>query len=405
MKIVFVGDAVPPEVFSEISRVSPSTNNVELMYIDMLKKAYGDSFIVITRNFGLKTYVGTPQTIVPEMNFALDNGTIIHTVSFRSNRISMNISALFSLTHKLRTIKRKYSNESFIYVVNNHFYGLSLPVFFSKKEEDTTITIVNEGFDVRYLREHRISLKDYIHNVIHKYIFKRNDGIITFCAKTVAENASNVPHINLLYACSAELFTEKKNYKTGESSRHNILYAGLFSPCYGILCLIDTMKYLPDNYTLTLCGSGSDDIVAQVKAVAAIDSRIIYKGMLPRAEVLKIEQESDVLAMIRVANTVSEKYLAEYCQPSKLPEYMLSGTPIIATDINGIPQCLKEYVNMTETTSEAIAKTILDVCEVNVKNAEDKAKRAYMFAQDNCSIEKQGEDIISFINSIADRKK
>lgn len=397
MKIVFVGNVVPEEIFSKVSSVSPSTNNVELSYIKMLKEQYKENLYVITQHLGIAKLVISNEKKIPEMVFHTKDGIEIQTVSFNNNRLLLNVSAVFSLTRKLRKLRSEYKKEKFVFVVNNHFYGWALPVFLAKRNQDIMISILNEAFDVKYLREHKIRLKDLFQNIIHKYLLRHNEGIITLNEATVLKYAPMVPYISLFHSCDEMLFDNI--VRRNDSKQYRILYAGSLSPCYGLENLVKAMDYLPDCYRLTVCGGGDIDAETWLTTVSSQNEKIEFLGMVPRHEVLKLEKSSNVLVIIRVAKTPSEKYLADYCQPSKLAEYFFSGTPIIATDILGIPKDMKPYINFTGTAPDEIAETIIDVCSNNYRKSSEKADAAVLFARENCTYQKQKKLICGFIDS------
>lgn len=398
MKIVFVGNVVPEEIFNKISSVSPSTNNVELSYIKMLKEQYKENLYVISQHLGTAKLVNNSEKHVPEMVFHTEDGVEIQTVSFNNTRLLLNISAVFSLTRKLKKLRSEYKNEMFVFVVNNHFYGWALPVFLTKRHHDIMVSILNEAFDVKYLREHKIGLKDWIQNVIHKYLLKHNDGIITFNEATVLRYAPEVPFISLLHSCDEMLFDNIN--RSNDNKQYRILYAGSLNPCYGIDNLIKAMDCLPECYKLTVCGGGDENAEARLRTVSSKNKRIEFLGMVPRHKVLRLEKNSDALVIIRVAKTPSEKYLADYCQPSKLAEYMLSGVPIIATDILGIPKTMKPYLNFTGEKPVEIAETIINVCDINREESLTKSASAVLFARENCTYSTQKKLICGFVDSI-----
>lgn len=398
MKVVFIGNVVPQNIFKQISTVSPSTNNVQLSYIKALNERYGEDIEVISRHLGISNLVDDSVKNIPQMTFETDDKINITVVGFKKSKMFSNLNSVLSLRKELKKLRKTHKDERYIFIVNNHFYGAALPAFWAKKKQDVFITIMNEGFDLRYLYEHRIGIKDYIFNAIHKYILSKNDGIITFNEATVKKYSSGVPYINLLHSCDIEMFDEVDFQEVTNSYR--VLYAGSLSPCYGIKNLIAAMEFLPRNYELIICGGGDLASEKYIKQAEDKDTRIHFKGMIPRSEVLRLEREADVLSIIRVAKTKSEKYLADYCQPSKLPEYMLSGTPIIATDILGIPKVIKSYLNFTDSEPSKIAEIIMNVCVNNRHECLKKAVDAKAYAEKNCTYQMQKELICRFIDSI-----
>lgn len=403
MKYVFVGNYVPQNVFEKISSATPSTNNVQANYIKMLAEAYGiNNVSVVTCNLGTKKLFDSNIRKVPEQTYFTDYGVKITTVSFNPSRLIQNIS-LVTNAFRLLKKKRKDCVEKTTYIINNHYYFFALPVFLVKRKHDVVITILNEGFDVRFSPGHQQSKKDNLINYINGKLLNKNDGLITFCKQTVDDYAPSVKSVSLLYACT---YDENEYGKViCASNCKTILYAGLLDACYGLDLVIKAMEYLPNNYRLIICGGGKADTIKYVKNAVENDSRIEYKGMLPRNEVLKLERAADVLLLIRVMNSISTKYIAKYYQPSKLPEYLLSRTPIVATDIEAIPFEMKKYLHLVQADSHSIANKIIDICEKNNELATEIANKGFEFALNNCSLTKQKEQMLEFIRVINYRKE
>lgn len=401
MKVVFVGTVVPQDVFCRISKVSPSTNNVQLNYIKYFYEEYKNNFYVFSSHFGLSK-ISPDGKIVHTSQFVTEDGININCVGFINRRPVLNISTIVLTYLELRKIKKQFPNEKIIYIVNNHFYAQSLPAFLIKRKKDYLITILNEAFDVRYLPAHdKDRLKDYIANAINLYILKKNNGLITFSKQTVQRYAKGIPYIELIHACDSNERTVSKM----KSKKFRVLYAGLINDCYGLRESIDAMKMLPGNYEFLICGGGDKTLIEYITKEASEDKRIKYLGLLNRNEVLSLEKEVDLLLLIRVALTEKDKYLAKYSQPSKVAEYMLSGTPILATDIDSIPKCLKEHMILVEASSEEIARSILTISN-NRERTEVMSKEAFLYAQKYCSTICQKKKMIDFIEGIvSDRKE
>lgn len=404
MHIIYIGDVLPENIFPAVSSVNPSTNNVQLSFIHYFNEAYQNNFHVISRNWGTRKLSFSKSKLVETMKFQTKDGIIIETISFYKNKSLINLSAFFSLWYKIRQHRRqiiyKHPHEKILFIVHNPFYGKSLPALLAKHKNDFLITILSEGLDIRYLQEKKIRIHDHVIHYLHKTMLKKNDGIITFCAESVKRYAPNTPYIEIFHSCDSRDFQEKKQYEKRKEKM--VLYAGLINPCYGIINILDAMKNLSQNYRLVICGGGEMEIIDQIKDAALKDNRIKYLGLIPRVEALRLEQLSDVLLMIRTARTKSEKYIAKYCQPSKLPEYMLSGTPILSTDIPAIPSSAKPYLNITDTNR--IAEDIVAICESDFNASIRKAEEARNFALQECNVIKQNNAIISFVKKITNDK-
>lgn len=134
-----------------------------------------------------------------------------------------------------------------------------------------------------------------------------------------------------------------------------IMYAGMLHKKYGIVNLLDAFDLLIDpNIELWLFGEGT--AVAEIQQRIKKDSRIKYFGSLQRDIVLKYERKATCLINPR---SVDEMF-TEYSFPSKMIEYMLSGTPVLTTKLKGIPSEYFEYVFTTDSNAPIDLKCAIE---------------------------------------------
>lgn len=134
-----------------------------------------------------------------------------------------------------------------------------------------------------------------------------------------------------------------------------IMYAGMLHEKYGIINLLDAFEKLAEkDVELWLFGSGS--AVREIKARAEHNSRIKYFGMAKHNEILEYERKATLLVNPRDPN---EEFTA-YSFPSKTIEYMLSGTPLLTTELKGIP---REYFDYTFSAADNSPECLLTALE------------------------------------------
>lgn len=161
---------------------------------------------------------------------------------------------------------------------------------------------------------------------------------------------------------------DKENFKT-------ILYSGSLASRYGIDILINAFKNIrDDNFRLWICGAG--EYQDELEKVIKDDKRIVFFGQIKREDVLVLQRKATVLVNPRT----SEGDYTKYSFPSKIIEYLASGTPTIINRLDGIPS---EYYNYTfvphDETSEALMNEILLVCSKSQEELNDFGKRARDF--------------------------
>lgn len=186
-------------------------------------------------------------------------------------------------------------------------------------------------------------------------------------------NIGNRPYMVVEGIIDSEI-SEKIIVGSCESNLKNIVYAGKLNIAFGIEELVDSfMKISEGNYRLVLCGDG--DAKEYIKSKAKIDSRIMYMGQLAPEKVNKIIQNSTVLVNPR--NNDCE--YTKYSFPSKNIEYLMSGKPVVAYLLDGMPKQYENFIydiNLFSSLTEAIKTTadesnnerFLDFCSYAKEN-------------------------------------
>jgi len=180
-----------------------------------------------------------------------------------------------------------------------------------------------------------------------------------FLTKYMAEqvNLKGRPWIVMEGIVDAEEISDSDLAKQEKNERLEkvVLYTGTLDFAYGIRDLLKAFEMIEDNNIhLCICGAGEAD--KEVRIAASKDKRIRYFGQVPRSEVLKLQREADLLVNPR--NDKGE--FTKYSFPSKLMEYMLSGTPALIHRLPGIPDEYFDYVfEINENTPEDLANSII----------------------------------------------
>jgi glycosyltransferase involved in cell wall biosynthesis len=180
---------------------------------------------------------------------------------------------------------------------------------------------------------------------------------------------------------------EKEAFKT-------ILYSGTLAKRYGILNLLDAFLDIKDeNYRLWICGDG--DAIDEINNRKKVDKRIIYFGQIPREEVLILQKRATVLVNPRTSFFEYTKYSF----PSKIMEYLGSGTPCLIHRLPGIPAEYFKYVFVAEEqTAEGLKKSIIEICNLNSEKLIEIGQRAKSFVTNYKTPIKQCEKIFSMVS-------
>lgn len=132
---------------------------------------------------------------------------------------------------------------------------------------------------------------------------------------------------------------QEENLPENKDDHDSIMYAGALRAQYGLESLVKGfMKY--DNSDARLWIFGAGDYAPEIEQAAQKDSRILFYGMQPQAQVVQRELSARVLVNARPTGME----FSQYSFPSKNMEYMVSGTPVLTTRLPGMPKEYEQYV-------------------------------------------------------------
>ena len=216
----------------------------------------------------------------------------------------------------------------------------------------------------------------------------------------LAEHMRDVLGIDVPYVVMEGIATdcfEGVSSVSGESDTKTILYSGILAKRYGLVDLVKAFTRLPNpDYRLVICGEGDSE--GFIKLESQKDKRIVFNGLLPRSEVLSLQKSASVLVNPR---SNDEEY-TRYSFPSKILEYMSSGTPVISYKLDGIPNEYFQYmytINERGRAEDAIYSTLKDILSKSEEELSEMGKKAREFVLREKNSAVQTLKIIKMIDS------
>lgn len=173
----------------------------------------------------------------------------------------------------------------------------------------------------------------------------------------------------------------------------SVLYTGTLQKYVGINDFVDAFSLTKNpNYRFIICGAGRSE--SYIKEKAENDSRIVYKGVVPRETALELQQQATIVVNPRKPT----EDITRFSFPSKTIEYLSSGTPMIGYHLEGIPdEYYPHYYSPEDLSNESMAKLIDEVLAKPKEELEEKAKRALRFIKENKNAKSQVAKIIEFL--------
>lgn len=162
--------------------------------------------------------------------------------------------------------------------------------------------------------------------------------------------------------------------KTGNEKY--IVYTGKMDAAFGVKALIDSMAYLDgQDYRLVLCGAG--DSLEYARCAAETDSRIIALGQVSRELAALWQRKAVVLVNPR---TNAGEY-TKYSFPSKNIEYLLTGKPVVAYMLDGMPGCYRDFLVVIDQALPAAQAIGLAIERATAGNETENAEKGQQFFQ------------------------
>lgn len=273
-----------------------------------------------------------------------------------------------TFTHLLRYVKKINNSIITCLIVPD------LPQYVNLSKNDKKIYTTLKGVEIDIIRYDMNYIDSYV--LLTKYMrealsIRVASVIVEGISTNIFENIKDIP--------------KQQNKKT-------ILYSGGLSEKYGVVNLIRSFEKLTDkNYRLIICGSGEAE--EDIHNASQRDKRIIFKGLLKREEVLQLQKSSDVLVNPRKNNNEFTKYSF----PSKILEYMSSGTPMIAYKLDGIPTEYLDYFYIVDEKEDGLYEKLNEVMAMQECELIEKGSKAKEFVLSYKNAKKQAGKIIDML--------
>lgn len=329
------------------------------------------------------SYVPVDSTIsLPEFS-KIDDATIRHIPIERAS-IKSIINAIKNLKkHLLSLEKEKLQNLHIVmYAVNPIFL---LPILHLKNKYNFKLTTICS--EVPAFRRYNNSLKAQIQKRATVFFNKRFDNYILFSEKMSEVIDCKSKPTMVLEGIAPPIFGEPT-----EGKKNIVMYAGGLAPDNNISLLIDCCKEVKGLDELWICGTGPEQ--EKVEKAQEEDPRIRYLGRLDNAEVQKLETQAKLLVNIR---SPKEK-LTRYSFPSKILEYIASGSMVLSTKLAGIPEEYFDYMLCVEQDEkEEIIEKIRYCFSMDDAEYVDFCKKGQQFISEEKNYLQQSKKLIDFL--------
>lgn len=309
------------------------------------------------------------------------------------------LSIRLRLKNEVKRLLKQNPNEKIVlllYSTNSFFTKAVTPLTkqYPNVEIAAIITdLIDDAFNYKsnntFLKRIQINKEIRVQKAYYKYIKK-----FILLTKAMEERIPEAVGKNIVVEGICDRKLDNTIPLKNETEVKTILYTGTLQKYVGINDFVDAFTQTRNpNYRLIICGAGpSEDYICEKTSK---DHRIIYKGVIPREEALKLQQEATIVVNPR--KPIEE--ITKYSFPSKTIEYLASGTPMIGYRLEGIPHDYYQYIYSPEDLTESSMVNLIDsVLNKDKRELEEKAQSAKLFIANEKSAKVQVAKILDFLN-------
>lgn len=338
MRICFISNLYPPNVLGGAEIV------VEKMALEMLRR--GHESIIITTSPDEEEHILTrDNTPIYQLNTTKLYPTYKQT---EASGIKKPFWHVFDLWNKstLNAVKDILVKEDIDIVHINNFKGLSLSCFKAGKEVGIPVVYMSHDFSLICPRANLIrgnnTLCDSRNFICNKYVNVQRrllddnvDLLISpsqFMIDKFRENDFFINTTSIKIPLGVE-YTSHKTIKTYDTI--DITYIGTLGKHKGVDTLIKAFKDISnDKIRLHIIGKGYDE--EEFKELAGDDSRITFHGFVDNNKIQEYYEMTNILVIPSICYDNS---------PLVVYESFSTGTPVIGSNIGGIPELVEEGHN------------------------------------------------------------
>ena len=406
MKVLFVGSLINGDTLDTIvrlSRVKPSNSavNFENMLIKGMVENGIDVDVISLPTVG--TFPGGNMALWGAREEKLDFGKTIRWIPCINlpvlKQFTAQISTMFMLVRwilKNRAVKDKLIFNYSIYPpyssATQHIgrlFGVKTSSIITDLPEALYQMKERHGLNKR-LADHYSAKMKQLQNGFDYYVLLTEPMIRTL-------RLQDKPHIIMEGMSDPSIFDGL--HPSRKNEKKTVMYSGALSKSFNVQALVDGFMQTEGDYRLWLFGYG--DLIDYIRDCEKKDTRIHYFGKVDRSILLQHQQ----MAHLLISTKSPHAYHADYAFPSKILEYMTSGTAVASTMVGGIPKEYFDYIYPIEgDTVEAVALTLQTLLTKSDEELLRKGELSRSFAINSKNYRYQAQRVVDFFRSCVEKE-
>lgn len=360
LEVGFVGSVIPTDMGQGTRAFSPAGNKFQVNLLDHLSRTAGASVQAFTQ----RPVAAFPRERIvavrggrAELDGTGANATLVPFVNVRGLK-EASVAASFG-AHLARWAAAHRAAGPRALLVYNIFSPLALPVLATARAWRVPAVAIVADLPFVYGFRGAKGVLERIDFRAQLAMLRRFDGLVVLTRHIAEDFAPGVPWM-LMEGAVAEgdvAVAAPEGRDDGPAPGERVvMYSGMLNEMNGIPALLEAFGRLGEpGWKLWVYGGGP--LAGAVEAAARKDARIEYHSWahVPAAEVRRRQRQATVLVNPRP----SAHRVNRYTFPSKLMEYLASGTATVSTPMPGIPLEYHAHLELAvDETPDGLAQAI-----------------------------------------------
>ncbi len=394
MNILFVGHILNPNDLSKFPAASIAGNNMQLGYIESLYK-YLEHDIEVISQLPISIYPKSKHIHIKMHTLDIGNSHRAISPSFINLPFLKSCTLKQSTSTLIQSWLNKHKDNEKVIISFNTLPQIALPVIrYSKKHDVKTICIFADPPIDPFKRSIIGRIYKNYEFLQSMKLIKRFDGVIALNQKIVEDYAPMVPYEIIEGGINLDLFNQEITPKQNGVKR--IVYSGALTEYSGCKKLIESLAYIQEkNFVIEFYGSGP--LVKYIKSFSKNDARVQYLGIQSNQNMINVERNADFLINPRKIHDP----ISTYTFPSKILEYLATGTPTLSTKVNGLTPYYLNHLNIVETDDPiSFAQSLEWILNSDYAILKEKALYAKKEILNEKNWMEQTKKLLAFINAL-----
>ena len=311
-----------------------------------------------------------------------------------------NFSRSHALKEKLKRFIQEDSDQKVIIVYSAHTPFLAAAAFAKKRDPRIKICFVVPDLPQYMNLEKHSALYDLCKKAdilaMKRHMEQVDAAVVLTDAMAAKMGLEKIPHFTAEGVIETlPVIRKKQETCTKEKETIEILYAGKLHSKFGVKKLVDAFSEMPNpEYRLLLCGNG--DMAAYIQKKSQEDKRINYLGQISPQQVQEYMLRADVLINPRP----NDEDYTRYSFPSKNIEFLMSGKPVAAYMLDGMPHIYKEFIYEIHSDMDAIhaiQMAITEAAHADQSEIDKRFMKFWEYADKNLRAEAVAEKMLNMI--------